>query len=74
MYIYNYIIYYYMAELDIRSVREMTHADWLPSRAINFRIDRQVLALKFLSSYEDKPDSGTFYKRFSITTKSRKLD
>ena len=28
--------YYYMAVLAIRSVRKMTHADWLPSRAISF--------------------------------------
>ena len=25
-----------MAELAIRSIRKMTHADWLPSRAIRF--------------------------------------
>ena len=29
-------IYYYMAELAIRSVRKMTYDDWLPSRAISF--------------------------------------
>ena len=25
-----------MAELAIQSVRKMTHADWLPSRAVSF--------------------------------------
>ena len=30
------IYIYYMAVLAIRSVRKMTHADWLPSRSISF--------------------------------------
>ena len=34
--LYIYIYMYYMAELPSRSVRKITHADWLPSRAIRF--------------------------------------
>ena len=29
-----------MAELAIRSVRKMTHADWLPGRAIRYSYGR----------------------------------
>ena len=29
-------LHYYMTDLAIRSVRKMTHADWLPSRPISF--------------------------------------
>ena len=34
--IYNSICIYYIVELGVRSVRKMTHADWLPSLAISF--------------------------------------
>ena len=48
------IYIYYMAEPAIRSVRKMTHADWLPSCAISFLYNRVVLAGKFPSWFEEK--------------------
>ena len=34
VWLYFIYLFYYMSELAIRSVRKMTHTDWLPSCAI----------------------------------------
>ena len=43
-----------MAELASRSVRKMTHADWLPTRAISFLCRAASLGGTFPSRFEDK--------------------
>ena len=47
----------------------MTHADWLPSCAISFSYTLSYFGGKIfrVDLTKNKPDSGTFYRRFIKT-------
>ena len=65
-----------MVESAIRSVRKMTHADWMRSRAIRFSYRPASFGGKifWVALKKNKSDSGMFYRIFIETNYKKKLN
>ena len=61
-----------MAELAIRFVRKMTHANWLPGRAISFSYRPAGFGGKFPSRFEDKRTRFMYVLKKIYNNKLRK--